>query len=180
MAHTTIEINRAPVFTLWAAIVAERLGHTKAEALTLGKAIAGLNAQSKGQRLGIYTPGDKSGKGHPEPAGKGPGTRAVALMGRHVPVVRTPQGMFATVKDKPIDPASVEKYLAQKFGDALDDATAALRALAKSRTPAELEGSAFALYERFRPAIPAGTRGWGAKGTLDLGIIRKLATRKAD
>jgi hypothetical protein len=180
MKPSVIEINRAPVFTLWAAIVAERLGYTKAEALTLGKSIAGLNAQSKGQRLGIYTPGDKSGKGHPEPAGKKSSAQAVALMGRHVPVVRTPQGMLATTKDKPIDPASVEKYLTQKFGDALDDATTALRALAKSRTPAELADTAFALYERFRPAIPAGTRGWGAKGAFDLGIVRKLATRKPD
>ena len=49
-----IKINRAPVLTLWAAVVAERSGHDHKEALTLGKAVAGLNAQSKGRRLGIY------------------------------------------------------------------------------------------------------------------------------
>ena len=54
MAKDTITINRAPVLTLWASIVAERLGHSRPEALTLGKAVAGLNAQSKGKRLGIY------------------------------------------------------------------------------------------------------------------------------
>ena len=43
-----------PVLTLWATIVAERLGYKKDEALTFGKAVAGLNAQSKGRRLGIY------------------------------------------------------------------------------------------------------------------------------
>jgi len=31
------------------------------------------------------------------------------------------------------------------------------------------------LYEKFRPAVPPGTRGWGAKGTLDLAAFRKLA-----
>jgi hypothetical protein len=31
-----VMINRAPVLTLWAAIVAERLGFDKNEALTLG------------------------------------------------------------------------------------------------------------------------------------------------
>ncbi len=41
-----VMINRAPVFTLWAAIVAERLGFDKNEALTLGRAVAGLNAYS--------------------------------------------------------------------------------------------------------------------------------------
>ena len=51
-----ITINRAPVLTLWAAVVAERLGFDPDEALTLGKALAGLTAQSKGQRLGIFTP----------------------------------------------------------------------------------------------------------------------------
>jgi hypothetical protein len=49
-----ILINRAPVLTLWAATVAERLGFDEGEALSLGKAVAGLNAQSKGRRLGIF------------------------------------------------------------------------------------------------------------------------------
>ena len=31
------------------------------------------------------------------------------------------------------------------------------------------------MYERFRPAIPEGVKGWGAKGELDLGLIRWLA-----
>src|SRR4030042_3282604 len=55
----TIKINRAPVLTLWGVIVAERVGYKQDEALTLGKAVAGLTAQSKGQRLGIYTPSEK-------------------------------------------------------------------------------------------------------------------------
>jgi hypothetical protein len=36
-----LEINRAPVLTLWAAVVAERLGHPADTALTLGRAVAG-------------------------------------------------------------------------------------------------------------------------------------------
>lgn len=51
-----ITINRAPVLTLWAAVVAERLGFEADEALTLGRAVAGLNAQSKGRNLGLFTP----------------------------------------------------------------------------------------------------------------------------
>jgi len=51
-----ILINRAPVLTLWAATVAERLGFDRDEALSLCKGAAGLNAQSKGQRLGIFKP----------------------------------------------------------------------------------------------------------------------------
>jgi hypothetical protein len=52
----TISINRAPVLTLWAAVVAQRLGFDEYEALTLGRAVAGLNAYSKGRRLGIFKP----------------------------------------------------------------------------------------------------------------------------
>jgi len=56
MSHERILLNRAPVLTLWAAIVAECLGFDREEALSLGKAVAGLTAQSKGRRLGIFAP----------------------------------------------------------------------------------------------------------------------------
>jgi hypothetical protein len=59
MEIDAISINRAPVLTLWAAIVAEQLGFTHDEALTLGRAVAGLNAYSKGKALGIFKPTPK-------------------------------------------------------------------------------------------------------------------------
>ena len=43
----------------------------------------------------------------------------------------------------------------------------------------ELDTSAFSLYEAFCPAIPRGTRGWGAKGVLDLAQIRAMATQRS-
>ena len=56
MTERKILINRAPVLTLWATTVAERLGFNQDEALSFGKAVAGVTAQSKGRRLGIFTP----------------------------------------------------------------------------------------------------------------------------
>jgi len=47
-------IYRAPVLTLWAAVVAEILGFNYNEALTLGRAVAGLNAYSKGVALSLF------------------------------------------------------------------------------------------------------------------------------
>jgi hypothetical protein len=41
MTSKTISINRAPVLTLWTAVVAQRLGFDEDEALTLGRAVAG-------------------------------------------------------------------------------------------------------------------------------------------
>ena len=47
-----LEINRAPVLTLWAAVVAERLGHPADTALTLGRAVAGSAARVKARNIG--------------------------------------------------------------------------------------------------------------------------------
>jgi len=49
-------VNRAPVLTLWAAVVAEVLGFEHDEVLTLGRAVAGVNAYSKGVSLGLFQP----------------------------------------------------------------------------------------------------------------------------
>ena len=170
-----VKINRAPVLTLWATVVAERLGYDRDAALTLGKGVAGLNAQSKGQRLGIF----EKPKDQPTEAGskvRQPREQfSVAILGRSVPAMQTPQGVRATAKGKSLDPASVQRYLEQKFGEDLDDVQAAMNKLAKAYTPDELAAKAYTLYEKFRPAIPEGTQGWGAKGELDLDTIRTLA-----
>ncbi len=173
MAAQRIMINRAPVLTLWAAVVAERLGYDRDEALTLGRAVAGLNAQAKGRRLGIFKPAEKT----PEEARqqKKGAEFAVELLGRAVPALHTDDGIRAAQDGRPANPATVERYLQGKFGDALGDARAAMEALASACPPASLAARAYGLYEQFRPAIPSGTRGWGAKGELDLDAIRSLA-----
>jgi hypothetical protein len=48
--------------------------------------------------------------------------------------------------------------------------------LAKSLLAPQLAVKAYALYEKFRPEIPPGKRGWGASGKLDLDLIRKMAS----
>ena len=58
--RSSVMINRAPVLTLWAAVVAEILGFEYDEALTLGRAVAGLNACSKGVALGLFQPTPKA------------------------------------------------------------------------------------------------------------------------
>jgi hypothetical protein len=172
----TITINRAPVLTLWASVVAERLGFEHEEALTLGKAVGGLTAQSKGQRLGIFTPSPEAVRRHRAEQAKKAGLFPVALLGRSVPVLHTDQGLRAVAKDqKPVEPASVEKYLKSKYGEALPLVRAAMVTLAKSRSPEVLADEAFALYEKFRPGVPAGESGWGAKGSLSLARIVALA-----
>lgn len=173
MSEQKFLINRAPVLTLWATTVAERLGFDRDEALTLGKAVAGLTAQSKGRRLGIFRPVPQEVK--KARARKRGEEFAIEICGRAVPAINTAEGVRALTKDKPIDAKSVKRYLETRFGESLGIVSEAMRDLAKAFRPEQLSTEAFRLYEEFRPAIPGGVTGWGAKGELDIGRIRGLA-----
>jgi hypothetical protein len=176
-SHRTVTINRAPVLTLWAAVVAERLGYDRDEALTLGQAVAGMNAAAKARAIGKFE-GPRKPARAAKPKESHVGERVeVLLCNRMVPAVHTPEGLRALNKEKPATPSTVQRYLEGKFGEALKDARDTMAALAESFPEQELEASAFSLYETFRPSIPRGTRGWGAKGVLDLSKIRALAVR---
>lgn len=171
-----VSINRAPVLTLWSAVVAECLGFDPDEALTLGKAVAGLTAQSKGQRLGIFTPSPEAVRKERAKKARAAGVLRVALLGRAVSVLRTDFGLRAVDRDQnPMAPTSVQKYLQSKFGEKLPEVRSAMEKLAQSRGSEALLNEAFPLYEAFRPAIPTGESGWGAKGTLSLKKIQELA-----
>ena len=173
-----VTINRAPVLTLWASVVAECLGFDHDEALTLGKAVAGLTAQSKGQRLGIFTPSPEAVRKERAKKAKAAGILRVALLGRAVPVLRTDFGLRAVDKDQsPMAPTRVDKYLRSKFGDRLPEVRGAMEKLARSRGAEVLAKEAFQLYEAFRPEIPTGESRWGAKGNLSLKKIQELTAQ---
>jgi len=173
MSENAITINRAPVLTLWAAVVAERLGFDRDEALSLGKAVSGLNAQTKGRMLGIYQPGKTPHGGPPKKVGLGE-EFWVEICGRPVPAKNTDSGVRAVVKDKPIEADKARVYVEGKFGEHLDAVLAAMQELANSLEPDALAECAYSMYERFRPEIPRGKRGWGAKGDLSLDLILSL------
>lgn len=175
MAGKKIKINRAPVLTLWATVVAERLGYDEATALTLGRAVAGLNAQSKGRKLGIYEAKSEEEKEKEAKKQKEVKTEFIEILGRSVPAVQTPKGLRAAENGKPINAESVQAYLKHRFGEDYEAARSAMEKLANAYTPRQLRSEAYDLYEKFRPEIPEGTKGWGAKGKLDLDYIRSLA-----
>jgi hypothetical protein len=178
MLGDIVLINRAPVLTLWGAVVAEALGYERDTALTLGKALAGLNAQSKGRSLGIYgQPKGSEDELPPKKAGLGE-EFWVEICGRAIPAKNTKDGVRAVVKDKAIDPGSVEKYLRGKLGERYETVRTVMDELARSFPRAELASKAYALYERFRPNIPSGQQGWGARGELKLDLMRSLARKQ--
>jgi hypothetical protein len=82
------------VLTLWAAAVAEVLGFEHDEALTLGRAVAGLNAYSKGVSLGLFQPTPKEVKEQRRKMRKEE-IVTVDLLHRAVPAKHTDEGLRA-------------------------------------------------------------------------------------
>jgi len=87
-------VNRAPLLTLWAAGVTEVLGFEHDEALTIGRAVAGLNAYSKGVCLGLFQPTPKEIQEQRRKMRKEE-TVTVDLIHRAVPAKHTNEGLRA-------------------------------------------------------------------------------------
>jgi hypothetical protein len=87
-------VNRAPVLTLWASMVAEVLGFEHDEALTLGRAVAGLNAYSKEVSLGLSQPTPREVKEQRQKMRKEE-TVTVDLLHRAVPAKHTDERLRA-------------------------------------------------------------------------------------
>lgn len=160
-----ITVNRAPVLTLWASVVAERLGHPRDTALTLGRAVAGYTALVKARNIGLAEakPEHETLRHVVRHV-----TEAAPLLGREIPVLPTENGeLRAADGDRPADPASVVRYLNRAFGVHLAEVRHAMEQLAGRYDPEELNRIGFRLYEQFRPDVPPGAEGWGAKAALD-------------
>ena len=131
MMTTTSTVNRAPVLTLWAAVVAGQLDFDDDAALTLGKAVAGLTAQSKGRHLGIFKPPKREGGRPARKRGLGEDPW-IDLCGRSIPAKNTAEGIRAVARDAPIKPEQVRRYLSKSFGGDLSAARSAMGQLAQS------------------------------------------------
>ena len=99
-------VNGAPVLTLWAVVVAEVLRFEHDEALTLGRAVAGLNAYSKGVSLGLFQPTPKEIQEQRWKMGKEERV-TVDLLHRAVAAKHTNGGLRALSGESPIHPQSV-------------------------------------------------------------------------
>lgn len=177
----SIKINRSPVMTLWATIVAQHLypDLSLAEALSLGRAVAGITAQAKGTSIGKYSKEHQAGKSgkKQEPS---PNIEKFDVLGIEVKAkkVQTSDGedvfRALTGKNKLQDPQAAMKYLEKRFGDALGYVMAEMSKAAKTCLKDNdggreaLESSSYSYYEHIRPQVPGGTKKWGAKGQLEI------------
>ncbi|KAM0792783.1 hypothetical protein ACM66B_002552 [Microbotryomycetes sp. NB124-2] len=154
----SVVTNRAPVMTAWATIVAERLGFSRQEALSIAQVYTDMNASSKGVSIGVL---DKS---RLEPGG-GPSQPFVELMGRKVPVMSTRTGEWrAMAHGQTADPQQAFSYIQRNFRQQMGAVMGALRILATSFSPNELNEVGYSLYCDFRPTVQQ----WGEKGEMKL------------
>ena len=80
------------VLTLWAAVVAERLGFGPETELTLGRFIAGSSARAKARRLGIVEEKLEAEERAARAAELKPRREMVHLLGRDIPVLKADDG----------------------------------------------------------------------------------------
>ncbi|KIK68059.1 hypothetical protein GYMLUDRAFT_154641 [Collybiopsis luxurians FD-317 M1] len=161
-------VNRAPLMTAWATIVAERMGFQREEALSIASSYTEMNAISKGVSLGIYKDGEQNGleatKGGPQPY--------VELMGRR-PLYQIQNDRWRALHNsKPMQPSAAFSYISRSLRQTMPFIIGALRLLADSFTPQEINSRAWGLYVQFRP--PA--EGWGERSEVRCSTI--LALRK--
>jgi hypothetical protein len=113
-----ILVNRAPVLTLWAAVVAEQLGHPTDTALTLGRAVAA--ARVKARDIGREERKADCDAGTPR-LRLDSVTAPVFSLGKEIRLLPNADGgLWAALGERPADPMAVQDYLAKAFGDRLD------------------------------------------------------------
>ncbi|KII95106.1 hypothetical protein PLICRDRAFT_48075 [Plicaturopsis crispa FD-325 SS-3] len=163
-------VNRAPLMSAWATVVAERMGFQREEALSIASVYTEMNAISKGVSLGIYKEDKK--KNRDAPLG---GTQPyVDIMGRRSLYQTQNSQWRALADDAPAQPSTAFSYISRALRQTTPHIVGALRLLAASYPPGELNAKGFALYADFRPEVD----GWGKRGEVN--CERILAGRKKD
>jgi hypothetical protein len=173
MSDQPIQVNRAPVLALWATVVAEALGHSHDTALTLGRYVTSSSARIKARSIGVMDEAQEATERLAQAEALNPKMQVVRLLGRDIPVLPATDGTpRANEKGKPMSATGARAYIARAFGDRLGEVRSEMAALAASLPPDELNRVGFRIYEKFRPDVPRGAEGWGAKGVLHIERIR--------
>ncbi|KAG5342547.1 hypothetical protein C0989_000675 [Termitomyces sp. Mn162] len=190
LMRKTTEVNRAPIMTLWAMTVAERLGFRREEALSIASVYTEMNAMTKGVSLGIYQNRKEQGR----EAVKGGSQSYIEFMGRRMwvsvsrysqhtshqstrPLYRTQMQQWRALSDgAPVEPSSAFSYVSRAFRQTTPYITGALKLLANSFDVEELNGLAWGLYAEFRPTVNR----WGARSEVKCSTILDLRKKGSE
>ena len=107
-----IRVTRAPVLTLWATMVADRLGHPPETALTLGRFVVGTSVRAEARRLGVSDEKQDAEERHARAAELKPRRQTMERCVRrmtaspHRPRACSPtsRGLSGTVWPRPVPP----------------------------------------------------------------------------
>lgn len=175
--HPHIQINRAPVLTLWAASVTSFLHPSLpwSTCLSAGSAISSLCAISKGRAIGTINQPEDRDTSSDHPKQPRDDEEEINVMGFKLHIK---DGVVVIGGDKK---KGNEKALEAKFGD--EEEHEARECFQKCLETwkgheEELSKKAFGMYEKFRPDVASGQRGWGRKGDLSLEKVESVV-RKA-
>ena len=169
-----VMINRSPVLTLWATIVAMNLypDLSLVEGLSLGSAVASHTAKAKGASLGIFHKKDEEVAGDAQSSST-PKDEKFEILGVQVQATKTDMGLRSIVEGEVQDPNKTWYLLKKRFQDSLGFVMDKMDTAAKCAGDSdELRAVAYQYYVHIRPDIPQGTKGWGAHGRLE---TRKLS-----
>jgi len=180
--QSTIIINRAPVLQLWSACVTHFLYPELpwSTCISAGSAISSICAVAKGRSIGAVSERDDSEAAQQkrEQAKKAKKEfDEVQVMQFHL---KLKDGLAIVGSEKKGKPAN-EELLEKKFGeDAYERAKKCFGdALGSWDGQAEdLNKEGFKMYEKFRPDVSKGQKGWGRKGGLSLDTVKSVIQKK--
>lgn len=81
---------------------------------------------------------------------------------------------------KTVPPLDVYKYITTSMKQTTPNILGAMRLLAESYEPEELNRKGFSLYCDFRPEIEPGKSGWGKRGKVPCEVILKLRKERVE
>lgn len=127
-----------------------------------------MNAVTKGLSLGIYNKKDVQVV-EASPHGTQP---YVELMGRRIPLFKTSEESWRALnkEGKPAPPATAFSYISRSLKHNTSAIVGALRLLAQSHAPEQINRVGWSLYADFRPEAD----GWGKRGRVQCGVILGL------
>lgn len=174
-------VNRAPVMTVWATILLEKLNFSRPEALSLAHCYVNYTSTMRGISLGIIPAAEKERAVHIV----GPNQPHFELMGVKIPVMQMQDGSYRGISaGEVVGPEKAFNYMRRSMAQTLSSVVGALTLLADSfmEPIQEQEGSqtdtkteamkygadllnsrGYDLYAEFRPSTSGE---WGKKGRL--------------
>ncbi|KAF7292392.1 Glutamine synthetase [Mycena chlorophos] len=162
-------VNRAPLLTAWATLVAERVGFQREEALSIASVFTELNAISKGIAIGKYKKSAAAGM-EASPKGTQP---YVDLMGRR-PLYQNQNSQWRGLSGgKAVQPSTAFSYISRALRQTTPHVIGAMKLLLETYTIQEINAKGWGLYADFRPDV----NGWGDRAEVRCSTI--LGLRKA-